>query len=260
MNSDGALFVDDGRPDLVFWMRFTSRGYQSGTARAVPLGVEVPDPEDITTDGQRFYVISSFAKEARSRRHVDLVRFTFDPLSQRASKVATARGLAESIEKQLSGIGGTGPLNVEGLVWDPRTRRLLLGLRSPVIDGDAIIVPVRLEPRADDASTIGAVAEAAVRLKLGGDGVRGLGLDLDRPQILVIAGPAGSLDDRPFRLFEWSGANGSPARSVAEFPPSLKAEGVTSIEIGGRSSRLVVFDTGGYLMLPAAARREAGGR
>jgi hypothetical protein len=35
-------------------------------------------------------------------------------------------------------------LNVEGVAWDRQKRRLLLGLRSPVVNGHALVVPLKL--------------------------------------------------------------------------------------------------------------------
>ena len=37
----GVLFVDDSRPDRLFWMAIDDEGRQKGTAEAIPLGVSV---------------------------------------------------------------------------------------------------------------------------------------------------------------------------------------------------------------------------
>src|SRR5918997_605157 len=47
--TDGVLFVDDGRPDEIFWMRLGDGRKQSGAIRAVRLGASVVDLEGITT-------------------------------------------------------------------------------------------------------------------------------------------------------------------------------------------------------------------
>jgi hypothetical protein len=55
---------------------------------------------------------------------------------------------------------------------------------------------------------------------------------------------AGAETDNAFRLVEWSGQPGAAVRDVASFPQSLKPEGVARVSLGGKSMRVVVFDTG----------------
>jgi hypothetical protein len=64
--TDGVLFVDDGRPDEIFWMRLDANGAKAGAVRPVPLGVNVVDLEGITTDGANFYVVGSQSKSKGS--------------------------------------------------------------------------------------------------------------------------------------------------------------------------------------------------
>jgi len=62
--SDAVLFVDDGKPREIYWMQLDGSGRQKGAVKSVPLGVEIDDPEDITTDGKYFYVVGSHTREA----------------------------------------------------------------------------------------------------------------------------------------------------------------------------------------------------
>src|ERR1051325_865314 len=57
--TDGVLFVDDGRRGKFFWMRLDAEGNQVGAIKPIQLGLRIEDPEDITCDGSRFYIVGS---------------------------------------------------------------------------------------------------------------------------------------------------------------------------------------------------------
>lgn len=103
----------------------------------------------------------------------------------------------------LAKLSKQGGLDIEGLaVWG---RTLLVGLRGPVCQGDAIV----LRANVDIAETALAITEplSVIRLGLGGLGVRDL---LARgPDLLVLAGPMGEpleAGDRMFAVHEWKDA------------------------------------------------------
>src|ERR1700754_2383457 len=50
----GVLFVDDSRTDEVLWMEMDEAGNQVGDIKPVKLGIQLDDPEGITTDGTYF--------------------------------------------------------------------------------------------------------------------------------------------------------------------------------------------------------------
>src|SRR5262245_10975165 len=79
--TDGVLFVDDNRPDEVFWMRLDQEGNQVGEIKPIKIGVSVNDPEGITFDGSWFYVVSS-QSGTKAEETNDRVRFTFDMETQ----------------------------------------------------------------------------------------------------------------------------------------------------------------------------------
>lgn len=136
----GILFVDDDRPDVVFWMELSADGSPPRPPVSIPLGVSVEDPEGITTDGRHVFVVGSQSRG--KRRGAGLVRFRFDAASRRAPEVESIADLKSLLAAKLpvrKGGKKDGHLNVEGLAWDAKRRRLLLGLRSP-LDGTG---PVR---------------------------------------------------------------------------------------------------------------------
>ncbi|HEX5707246.1 MAG TPA: DUF3616 domain-containing protein [Pyrinomonadaceae bacterium] len=253
--TDGVLFVDDGREDEIFWMRLGEGRGQSGAIRAVKLGASVIDLEGITYDGAHFYVVGSQSK-SKGGDLAGLVRFRFDAEGQRVEGAEAVAGLkpflAANVE-ELRGMGQTkykdGGINVEGIAWDARGRRLLIGLRSPVVEGHALVVPLRMrDPQgafaADNLEVEGA---RAIRLPLGGAGIRSIEYDERARAFRVITGAGPNAEKMDFKLWEWDGDAARPAlRELGTFDRRLKPEGVTRVSSGGRDFTFIVFDTSGY--------------
>ena len=242
----GILFVDDGRPDVVFWIELSADGSATQPPIPIPLGVSIEDPEGITSDGRYVFVVGSQSRG--NTGGAGLVRFRFDAASRRALEVESiadlksllaARLLARNRARKHAG------LNVEGLAWDAKRRRLLLGLRSPLDGGQALVVPLGLRDGGFTEATL-EVGEP-VRLDLGGLGIRGLEADQEGSFFWVIAGSA--TDRRaPFRLAQWDG-KASAVRVVATFPDQLKPEGVVRTKVGEKWMTLVLCDTSRYLLI-----------
>jgi len=142
-----------------------------------------------------------------------------------------------------------GGINVEGLAWDPRGGRLLLGLRSPIVEGHALVVPVRLrDPRgALTADNLEVEGPKAIRLPLGGAGIRSIEYDDRTRAFRVITGAGPNSEKMDFKLWEWDGDGARPAlRELGTYDRRLKPEGVTRASSGGRDFTFIVFDTSGY--------------
>lgn len=253
--TDGVLFVDDGRTDEVFWMRLGEGRTQAGAIKPVKLGASVIDLEGITTDGTHFYVVGSQSK-SKGGDLAGLVRFRFDAQAQRAEGVESISGLKRFLAENVAELRGMaerkykdGGINVEGAAWDQKNGRLLLGLRSPVVDGHALVVPVRLrDPRAAFTSDNLEVEGAkAIRLPLGGAGVRSIEYDERAKAFRVIAGAGPNSEKLDFKLWEWDGDAARPAlHELSTFDRRLKPEGVTRFSSAGRDFTFIVFDTSGY--------------
>lgn len=253
--TDGVLFVDDGRNEEVFWMGLGEGRGQAGEIKAVKLGVSVVDLEGITNDGEHFYVVGSQSKP-KGKDAAGLVRFRFDAQGQRAEGVEAISGLKRFLAANVAELRGMedrkykdGGINIEGLAWDPRGKRLLLGLRSPVVDGHALVVPVRLrDPRGAFATDNLEVEGAkAIRLPLGGAGVRSIEYDESARAFRVITGAGPNSEKMDFKLWEWDGDAARPVlRELDTYDRRLKPEGVTRVSSGGRNFTFIVFDTSGY--------------
>ena len=142
-----------------------------------------------------------------------------------------------------------GGINVEGLAWDPNGGRLLLGLRSPVVQGQALIVPLKLRnPQgAFSFENMEVEGRKAIRLPLGGAGIRSMEYDELRKTFQLITGAGPDAEKIDFKLWEWSGNGESPRLREAEtFDRSLKPEGITRVSAGDQNFIFIVFDTSVY--------------
>lgn len=238
--SQGVLFVDDAQNKQVFWMELDAEGKQVGKAIAVPLGADIVDPEGITASATHYFVVGSQSK--RGTEGDGLVRFAFAEANHQVSGVERITGLKALLSSQVPELQQHGePLNIEGLAWDPVGKRLLLGLRAPVVDGQALVIPLSLIDPAGPFAAENLRVDQALRVPLGGAGIRSIEYDESTQVYQVIAGGE---TDNAFRLVEWNGRSGSSVRDIASFPQSLKPEGVTRVSLGNKSLRVVVFDTG----------------
>jgi hypothetical protein len=252
--TNGALFVDDNQTRGIFWMELTADGDQKGAATRVAFpGVDVVDLEGMTTDGKYFYAVGSQSKNAGF--HGDgLIRFTFDAGTKQIGRVESVRGLKRFLATHVPELHGADKrvgdeaLNIEGLAWDPRESRLLLGLRAPVIGADAVVVPLKL--RDGDApftsDNLAVDGKGAIKLPLQGAGLRSIEYDTVTGRFLLFTGAALNDETREFRLLEWNGTPGAPPREIARYPRTLKPEGISRIRLAGRDAMLVVFDIGSY--------------
>lgn len=98
-----------------------------------------------------------------------------------------------------------GGLNIEGLAATPQGH-LLLGFRSPLYKGKALIVPLQnpdalIAARGTPPSPM---LGATIELALGGRGIRSIDYAAKLRAYLIVAGPAGQ--DGDFKIYKWSGA------------------------------------------------------
>jgi hypothetical protein len=225
------------------------------------LGLERPgkkraaeaDLEAATRVGERAYFISSHGRDKKGRERPERLRFFATTITEDgaglhlighayehllADLVATpalaALGLGDAAQRAPKQDAG---LNLEGLTASP-DGTLLLGFRSPVPDGQALVVSILNPAALVDAPGGGPAAFGPpVRLDLGGRGVRSL--SWWRGRYLVIGGAIAEGGDS--KLYTWSGTPGDAPREVADLA-GYNPEGFFSPE--ERDDILVVSDDG----------------
>jgi len=217
---------------------------------------KLDDLEGLALDRAGFvYGITSHSRdddgdEKKSREK--LVRFRVDGERVVDSKVVaglkqalTTRHTVLAAAARVRDVKASGGLNIEALEISPDQQRLLIGFRSPLRDGRALIATVENPAAIFESDELPRIAPLLEELDLGGQGIRGLSYVPALGAYLVIGGPA-SRDPGRFDLWRWSGEPGAPARRVAV--PGLrsfeKAEGVSPAVVGGMERIVIVSDDG----------------
>ena len=260
--TDGVYLVDDSRPGEILWMALDESGRQSGPMKPIEFGAAVADPEGITYGGSFFYVVGSQSHAETGERNA-LVRFAIDPVKQivlgKADVMTSLRDfLIENVPelKTVADVkGNDGGLNVEGIGYDASNDRLLLGLRSPLVSGKALIVPIKLrDPRGSFSTDNVLPPGPAIEVQLGGLGIRDIEFDLRSNSYFIIAGAPVHGESASFSLWEWNGdadqsnADSNP-REVTKLDSKMKPEGVTHAKIGGKDFIFIVGDGSSYMKL-----------
>lgn len=217
---------------------------------------KLDDLEGLALDRAGFvYAITSHSRddggnERKSRER--LVRFRIDGNRVVNPKVVdglrramTAKHPALASAAKIRDVKEGGGLNIEALEISPDQQRLLIGFRSPLHEGRAIIASVENPAGIFEADEAPRVADVLEELDLDGQGIRGLSYVPSIGEYLVIGGPV-SRQTAPFDLWLWTGQKGATARRVTV--PGLqgfaRAEGVSPAVVGGVERIIVVSDDG----------------
>jgi hypothetical protein len=213
------------------------------------------DIEAATRLGDRAFWITSHARNAKGKRRESRARFFATKLRLGGGKVLVEpegrpyrqllADLLSAPNLQRYGWSGAsrlapeeGGLNIEGLCAAPQGH-LLIGLRSPLAQGRALLVPL-LNPAGVITGERAQVGEPW-ELDLGGLGVRDLGLADGK--YLIVGGPVGSKGKA--RLFLWDGGHAAPRRLDHARLKGLHPECVILYPGKGLREAQVLSDDGG---------------
>lgn len=194
-------------------------------------------------------------KRQRSRERLARLRFegsrlgsidTIDDLRERLADRYPALERAAKERKMDSGRA----LEIEGLAFDPDSDQLLVGLRTPLVDGRAIVVVLGDASRLFDGRDPD-LEEELTLLDLDGGGIRGLAYDRARGGFLILA--KRETRGASHELWFWQRSKDQePRRARIEGLADLHdAEGLTTARVGGRDSLLIVSDDGKAPLRPA---------
>jgi hypothetical protein len=225
---------------------------------------QLDDLEGLALDrAGNVYGITSHSRDAggdEKKSREKLVRFRVD--GKRVVNPKVVDGLKQALmarhavlaaAAQVRDVKARGGLNIEGLEISPDQQQLLIGFRSPLRDGRALIARLENPSAIFDAGEAPRISAVLDELDLGGHGIRGLAYVPALSSYLVIGGPT-SREQADFGLWQWSGQPGAPARRVTI--PGLRglarAEGVSPAVVGGIERIVIVSDDGNR-----AARRYA---
>ena len=258
-NTDGVYFVDNSKSKEIFFLPLDQAGKQAGAIKPIAFGALIDDAESIAYGGSFFYVMSSLSNSAAGDKNC-LIRFALDPGTQNLQgQPEVMTGIREFLIEnvaELKAVAGlafnAGGINIEGMAWDAVHDRLLLGFRSPTVNGNALLVPIKLRDPRGTFSTQNLIAEPSIQISLGGLAIRDIEYDSRGGVFIIIAGSTAQGEAKDFTLYEWSGETDSSKpdaapQEIAKLDQKMKPEGVTRAKIGGRDFLIVTGDASSYI-------------
>lgn len=264
------IFADNNTNDALFELNIEANGTKAGPLVRRPLvGVQPGQLDDIEglalaqKDGKTIIFATTSMMNKISKKQGQfvappsaLLRITVQPDGSLATEVIP--DIRQWFTANVPDIGGStvlepdeGGLNIEGLGFDPNTNTLMLGVRTPVIKGQAVVVPVRINDLAGpwDASNLSVqpLIHLAIEAARDEQGIRDLSYDPVKKGFLVVVGNSTSLSKAPFKVYRWDGATSAVQKlGSLFFAKGAKPEGVTRATFGTTSGLVFVDDNGGF--------------
>jgi len=217
---------------------------------------KMEDLEGVDIDDNGYvYAITSHSRTdsgKRDRSRERLVRFKVD--GSKIVEPRAARQLKKKIVKKhrvlkdavgVFDVKKDGGLNIEGLSFDKSKKRLLIGLRSPVIDTKAVIVVMENPDAVFENGAKPKISDDLIYLDLKKGGIRGIAFD-PRLKGYLILSRREDKTNKSFKLWFWDGDPAHAPRKI-KTPHSDdldNAEGVTPIRLFGQDRILIVSDDG----------------
>lgn len=237
--------------------------HADGSAGSLPLqpaddegGIgKLADLEALTGDAAgNVYAVTSHSRNTKGeekKSREKLLRFRVEGDRMVSAVVVTdlkaALAAAHPVLAQAAAIldvKNDGGLNIEALEMAPDGQRLLIGFRSPLLGGQAILASLDNPAAAFDGAEP-RIAPGLVTLDCGGHGLRALSWIPALAGYLLVSGPA-TKEQVQFRLWFWRGQPGDPPRpaSVDSLPGFEHAEGICPAIVAGAPKIMVVSDDG----------------
>jgi hypothetical protein len=218
---------------------------------------EMEDLEAVDTDDNGFvYAITSHSRKASGKRNdarEKLVRFRVDGDELAEPDVLTdLRKAMGKVDKELkdaakiSDVKDDNGFNIEGLSFSKTKEELLIGLRSPVIDGQGVIVVMRNPVAAFEKGETPVFADDPIYLDLDQGGIRSIAYDPKLGGYLIVSRREKKGED--VKVWLWDGLPGHRPRRIRidDTYDLSNAEGITPLRQKGSEWILIVFDTGGW--------------
>lgn len=260
---DGRLLVlEDEAARAVRLLSFTPEGTliedEAVDARIIrAFRQKLNDMEALTRDDDGYvYAISSHSRTREGRRRPDRERFLrFRIQGNDVRELKAYDGLIDVLEnspelKQLiKARTGTQldfkTTNIEGMAYDPRSRRLLLGFRDPEFNEQSMIVSIGNPKEVFEENATPYFVDVQF-IDIKGGGIRSLNYD-PVLKAFVLTNEVKDEDGTKFsQLWIWSGETKSPPKPVQL--PNLRhmknVEAVDSIKLNGQPRLVLMSDEG----------------
>lgn len=258
---DGRFLVAEDEKEFPFsLLAIHPDGSTTRQSLIVDSGDESPgkfdDLEGLTTDSAGFvYAITSHSRNSKGeekKSREKLVRFRVE--GNRLTSVRIRNDLKRALTAAhpllakaaaIADVKGEGGFNIEALEFSADQRNLMIGFRSPLDTGWALVATIKNPAEMFESGAAPNVSPDLIRLDLGGDGLRGMSWVPALQGYLLISGPVTKAKTQ-FRLWFWNGQADAKARpaEVEGLPGFEHAEGVTSAVIDGKPRIVIVSDDG----------------
>jgi len=208
----------------------------------------VEDLEAITSNGNTVYAITSHSLNKSHKRKSSrekLISFVYDDGKMRDFHIYDT--LKDDLYKNYidffkNSIFGIEDISIEGLSVDANNSNLLIGFRSPVIDGKAIIIGIQ-NPQEVMLEKEKPKFSKPVSLNLNGLGIRDITYDSQKNGYWIIAGGS---NDRNFNFQLWFWDNKNKKVSFVKNHPYIGyGEGITIIHKDTKDSALLIVEDNG---------------
>ena len=218
---------------------------------------KVNDVEGVTTDGKRqVYLMTSHStnkKHKHKKAREQIVRLTYK--NGRFSHFQHYHGLLKALKKLHPKLNSSShkhkkEVNIEALAWEKSSKFLLLGLRSPLIKGKAVVIPLK-NPNAIFDKSEEAKLIQPILLDLEGKGIRAMSWDEEKQGYWIVGGSVGKRKGS-FSLWFWDKKKSHLSIAYKDVDIGY-AEGVTSVKGMGlflvQDNGSVTTHGGGYLFI-----------
>ncbi|MDM0078152.1 DUF3616 domain-containing protein [Variovorax sp. J2P1-59] len=260
--SDGRLLVVEDEKKHPFSLVTIDAGHVESVALAATLLQtfsdfwKLDDLEGLALDRSGFvYAITSHSRddEGHTRQARErLVRFRVE--GDRVVEPKVVQGLKQAMTAEhpllaaaaeIREVKTGGGLNIEALEIDPFEHHLLVGFRSPLHEGRAIIARIVNPTAMFEANEEPRVSAELDELDLDGHGIRALSFLPALGQYLVVGGPV-SREPGQFSLWLWNGRGSNAVYRVAvqALRDLAHTEGVSPATIDGAAGIVLVSDDG----------------
>ena len=209
---------------------------------------EIEDLEAITSDNNLIYAITSFTqtkthkiKSAREK----LIMFTYNDGAIKNLYIYNdlKKSLYTAFPKVFqNNLFSSNNINIEGLSFNSKTHDLIIGFRSPVTDGKALLVSIK-NPKEIFLEKKKPIFSEVIRLNLNGLGIRDITFDEQKDGYWIIAGTTGDRSSN-FQLWFWD-RNSSKIERVKNHPNIGFGEGITVINRNSKNVGLLILEDNG---------------
>ena len=206
---------------------------------------KVKDIEGVAiNEHNQLYLITSHTtnkKRKHKKAREQIVRLDYN--HGRVSDFKHYHGLLDAMQKLHPALDSSSDkrkkqINIEALTWDRESNSLLIGLRSPLIKGKAVVVPLKNPNAIFDKHEEPKLAKP-ILLDLYGDGIRAMSWDRNREGYWIVSGSVGKRKGE-FSLWFWDKKRNQLTIKHEDIDIGY-AEGVTTLQDG---SLFLVQDNG----------------